>query len=266
MADRETTALGGGTIRSDPHRGAIPGAPVSTAGWTTVRGTSRDVEVVMARLDAPAETVRLLSRVLSDDERRRMGRLAFERDQRRFAVARGTLREVLGQRLGAEPAAITFEYGPRGKPALAQPFSPSGIRFNVAHTDDIAVFAFTREREVGVDVEAVRAMPDADVVADHFFSDVEKAAYRRLSPAERLAGFYACWTRKEAFIKAQGDGLHFPLHEFDVSLSPGEEARILRVGQTPGDRCGWSVQSFDTLPGVAGAVVVGEQSVVVDRL
>jgi 4'-phosphopantetheinyl transferase len=108
-------------------------------------------------------------------------------------------------------------------------------------------------------------MPDADLVAEHFFSEAETAVFRRLAPSDRLAGFYACWTRKEAFIKAQGDGLHFPLHEFDVSLDPIEPPRMLRVGQTPGDQCGWSLHSFSALPGVAGAVVVGEQPVVVDR-
>jgi 4'-phosphopantetheinyl transferase len=266
MADREATALSGGIMRSDPHGGVMPLSSMSAPWWTTVRVTSRVVEIVMARLDARADRVRALSDLLSDDERRRLSRFAFDRDRRRFAVARGTLREVLGERLGADPAAITFEYGRHGKPALGAPFSSSGVRFNVTHTDEIAVFALTHEREVGVDVESVRAMPDADLVAEHFFSEAETAVFRRLAPSDRLAGFYACWTRKEAFIKAQGDGLRFPLHEFDVSLDPTEPARILRVGQTPGGQCGWSLLSFSALPGVAGAVVVGEQPVLVDRV
>lgn len=265
MADREATALGGGITHSDPHGAIVPLASISPPWWTNVRVTSGDVEIVMVRLDAGAGRVRVLSGLLSEDERRRLSHFAFDRDRRRFAVARGTLREILAERLSADPAAITFEYGRHGKPALGQPFSSSGVRFNVAHTDDIAVFALTHEREVGVDVESVRAMPDADLVAEHFFSEAETAVFRRLAPSDRLAGFYACWTRKEAFIKARGDGLHFPLHEFDVSLDPAKPPRILRVGQTPGGQCGWSLQSFSALPGVAGAVVVGEQPVLVDR-
>jgi 4'-phosphopantetheinyl transferase len=232
--------------------------PLTAERCSNVGGLDRAVEVVTTELDAAPDTIHALTQLLSTDERRRMTRLAFESDRRRFAIARGTLRELLGARLGVDAASITFDYGPRGKPALSVAYAASGLRFNVAHTTDVAAFAFTDGREVGVDVEAFRPIPDADDVAAHFFSDAENDVYRRLGATQRLAGFYNCWTRKEAFIKAQGDGLHFPLRDFDVSL--GEDARILRVKGTPGDRCGWFMQSFLAAPGIAGAVVVANAS------
>ncbi|HKS06196.1 MAG TPA: 4'-phosphopantetheinyl transferase superfamily protein [Gemmatimonadaceae bacterium] len=260
MADRETTVRDGGTILVEPPSAASERPPATAGRCSSVPGLDRAVEVVTTELDATPNTIRALTQLLSADERRRMSRLAFDSDRRRFAIARGTLRELLAARLGADAASITFDYGPRGKPALGAAFADSGVRFNVAHTADVAVFAFADGREVGVDVEAFRAIPDADDVAAHFFSEAENAAYRRLAVTERLAGFYNCWTRKEAFIKAQGDGLHFPLRDFDVSFAPGEDARILRVGTTPGELCGWFMQSFVAAPGVPGAVVVSTSS------
>src|SRR5256886_7924492 len=113
-------------------------------------------------------------------------------------------------------------YGAHGKPALAPRFAASDLRFNVSHCDDLAVYAFSHGCEVGIDVEAVRVMGDADDLAARFFSRREHGAYRALHPRDKPLGFFQCWTRKEAFIKALGDGLSYPLDRFDVSLAPGE--------------------------------------------
>lgn len=122
----------------------------------------------------------------------------------------------------------------------------------------MAVYAFARGREIGVDVEALRALPDADDVAARFFSPREYDAYRSLEPRLRPLGFFNCWTRKEAFIKALGDGLYYPLARFDVSLAPDDPARILRVGTTPGERCGWCIETFSPAAGFVAAVVYAE--------
>lgn len=223
-----------------------------------VRG---DVEIVAAGLDVPPKTVHRLSLWLSEEERQRAGRFAFERDWRRFVVARGRLRELLGQRLDVRPETIQFTYGKRGKPAVEQPLCRSGLRFNVAHSADLAVYAFSYEHEVGVDVEAVRTFPDADDIAARFFSQREQEAYRALEFCHKQRGFFNCWTRKEAYIKALGDGLYHPLDGFDVTLAPGEPARILRVADTPGEQCGWRLESFVPAPGFIGAVAVEEGTV-----
>jgi 4'-phosphopantetheinyl transferase len=215
-------------------------------------------EVVVTRLDMGLEALRALAPLLSDVERQRASRFAFDRDRRRFTVARARLRQLLSARLDVRPEAVELTCGAHGKPSLAGRFADSDLRFNVSHSDDVAVYALSRGREIGIDVEAVRAVPDADDIAARFFSRRENEAYRTLDPCDRPLGFFNCWTRKEAFIKALGDGLYHPLDRFDVSLSPGEPARILRVEDTPGNACGWALDSFSPGPGLIGAVVWGE--------
>jgi 4'-phosphopantetheinyl transferase len=155
-----------------------------------------------------------------------------------------------------QPDAVELVYGSRGKPRLSRSFAAADLCFNVSHSEDVAVYAFTRGREVGIDVEAVRAMRDADEIAARFFSPCENESYRALDARDKPLGFFNCWTRKEAFIKALGDGLYHPLDNFDVSLAPGEPARILRIEQTFGDACGWALHGFSPGPGLIGAVVI----------
>jgi len=162
---------------------------------------------------------------------------------------------LLAARLDIGADSVELVYGERGKPALARRVAASNLRFSVSHCDDVAVYAFAFGREVGIDVEAVRVIPDADDIAARMFSRRESEAYRALDPSDKPLAFFSCWTRKEAFIKALGDGLSHPLDRFDVSFEPGEPARILRVDSTPGDRCGWTLYSFVPGPGLIGAIV-----------
>jgi 4'-phosphopantetheinyl transferase len=157
--------------------------------------------------------------------------------------------------LGVRPEEVELECGAHGKPALAGRFADSELRFNVSHCDDLAVYAFSSGRDIGIDVEAIRDLPDADDIAARFFSRGENAAYGALEPRDRPLGFFQCWTRKEAFIKALGDGLYHPLDRFDVTLAPDEPARILRVEDVPGDRCRWRLEGFSPVPGFVAAVV-----------
>ncbi|HEX9506476.1 MAG TPA: 4'-phosphopantetheinyl transferase, partial [Acidimicrobiia bacterium] len=128
------------------------------------------VEVIVTRFDVRSEALRAGAAVLSDEERDRARRFVFERDRQRFIVARGVLRWLLAARLGVRPQAVELVYGERGKPALAPRLAASGLRFNVSHCEDVAVYAFSSAGDVGVDVEAVRAMPDGDDVATRVFS------------------------------------------------------------------------------------------------
>jgi 4'-phosphopantetheinyl transferase len=213
-------------------------------------------DLVATRLDAPPEVVRAEAAVLSDSERQRADRFAFETGRRRFIIARATLRRLLAARLGARPADIEFAYGEQGKPALGAGFAGSNLQFNISHCDDFAVYGFSTVGEIGVDVEAVRWFADAAEVAARVFSPAERQAYSALDPLQQPIGFFNCWTRKEAFIKAAGDGLQRSLESFDVSLAPDEPAKILRVDNTSGERCGWSVASFVPAPGFVAAVVI----------
>jgi 4'-phosphopantetheinyl transferase len=218
--------------------------------------TDDAIEVVVMELDAGAAATHAAAKLLADGEQRRAERFLFERERRRYITARAHLRRLLAARLGERPEAIEFAYGRRGKPALAQRFAASGLRFNLSHCDGVAAYAFAHQREVGIDIEKVRLLPDADEVAARFFSPRENAAYRSLPADERGQGFFNCWTRKEAFIKALGGGLRIPLRRFDVSLRPGEPARLLRVGRKPGDRCRWRLIDLRPQAGFAGALVI----------
>lgn len=214
------------------------------------------IDVVVARLDAEPVAFQAAAALLSKSERLRASRFVMARDRRRFTVARSVLRQLLAVRLCARPDAIELKTEGHGKPALAKRFASSGLRFNLSHTGDIAVYAFAIGREVGIDVEEVRALPDADQLATRFFSHREKKDYHALDAGDKPRGFFNCWTRKEALVKALGTGLHHPLGSFDVSLAPNERARIIRIDSRFGGASAWGMETFSPVPGLVAAVVV----------
>ena len=222
--------------------------------WPAMVELDDAIEVVVTRLAVGPEAVRGSAVLLSDDERHRASRFVFDRDACRYIVARARLRQLLGVRLSAPPESVGFVYGAHGKPALAPRFADSGLCFNVSHCDDVAAYALSYGSAIGIDVEAVRVMSDADVIAARLFARRENEAYQALDPRDKPLGFFNCWTRKEAFIKALGDGLSHPLDRFEVSLAPGEPAKILRIENTPGEESGWSLDSFFPAPGYVAAI------------
>jgi 4'-phosphopantetheinyl transferase len=221
-----------------------------------------DVHVWLAFLGAAttASAPHDVEAALSPDERARAGRFAFERDRRRFAAARGILRHLLGMYLAADPGALAFRYGPRGKPALDAP-AGDPIAFNLSHSDDVAVFAFSRRGAVGVDVEAIRPMADREELAERFFSPGEVRALSSVAPVDRELAFFTCWTRKEAYVKAVGEGLALPLDGFDVTCAPGDPPRLT----VPGDEAAavrWVLGDLAPVPGFAAALATeGPRSV-----
>jgi 4'-phosphopantetheinyl transferase len=219
-----------------------------------VETTDAPIEVVVTRLAAEPEAVRASAPLLSDAERHRARRFAFERDASRFIVARARLRQLLAQRLGVRAQAVEFEYGAYGKPVLSRRFAHSDLHFNVSHCDDVAAYAFSCGHAIGIDVEAVREISDADNIAARYFSRLENATYRSLEPRDRPLGFFNCWTRKEAVVKAFGDGLSLPLDRFDVTLTPGEPAKVLRVEDRLGDASGWWLDSLSPTAGYVAAI------------
>ena len=214
------------------------------------------VEIRMMELNVDAGSAREAAELLSPDERRWARRFARERDRRRFTVARAALRRHIGALLGVSAGKIEFGYGPQGKPCLAGHHTGASLHFNVSHCNDVAALAFTTGGEIGVDIEAVRDMPDADAITDHLGSAAERMAWRALAARDRLRGFFNWWTRKEAFVKARGGGLSIPLDAFDVTLTPGAPARLLRVADQAADGPGWSLDEFAPGAGLVGAVAV----------
>jgi 4'-phosphopantetheinyl transferase len=201
-----------------------------------------EIEVVVTRLDETSESVAALARSLCAQERQRAARLRFERDRRRFIVARARLRELLAARLGVRPASVRLACNPNGKPALARQPAQAHWRFNVSHCEEVAVYALSRRREVGIDVEAIRSLPAADAIAAQCFTPRESEAYRGLAPRDKPLAFFRCWTRKEAFVKALGVGLSVRLDELDVS-----EGRV-------GENGAWRLESFSPLAGFIAAL------------
>jgi len=200
-------------------------------------------------LEVPEATLRSRERLLSGDERVRTVRFVFEADRRRFVACRGRLREILSMYVAVPPSKIVFGRGAKGKPFLAN----GGVHFSVAHSHELALVACCAVEEVGVDVELVRELPDAEQIVNQFFSPEEIAAWITLAEGERLRGFFECWTRKEAYVKALGDGLSRPLDSFHVQFSRREPAK---TAVPDGAKPRWSF--FDVSPShdYAGALAV----------
>lgn len=186
-----------------------------------------------------------LAGLLSPDEAERAARFRFERDRRAFVTTRGALRELIGSYLGVAPESVTFAYGSNGKPEV------EGLSFNVSHAGDVALAAFGAGR-VGVDVEEMRPDVEMRALARRFFTTAENEALEPLSGDELLRGFYGCWTAKEAFVKAVGEGLSFELDRVEVGVYP-KVPGIVSVDGRPNDV--WTVTEVDCGPGYAAAVV-----------
>jgi 4'-phosphopantetheinyl transferase len=215
-----------------------------------------EVHVWRASLAASPDELDRLHALLSDEERVRAARFRFEMHRDRFVAGRGTQRLLLARYLGVHPAAIRYRYAAHGKPALDGPEAESGLRFNVSNAEDGLLVALTLGREVGVDLEPVHRVVDRDAVARRFFSAPENLVYDTVAEDQRDAAFFTCWTRKEAYIKAVGDGLSMPLHCFDVTLRPGEPARLLATRGDPSQAERWTLRELDPGAGWLGAIVV----------
>ena len=194
-----------------------------------------------------------LEEVLSDDELERAARFRMEKHRRRFVVARAVLRMLLAAYTTTPAQAIRFRYGSAGKPSIDH-----SIRFNMSDSDDCAIYAVTENREIGVDLELLRAMPHALQLAERFFSSPEVASLRSVNPARIDEAFFTCWTRKEAYVKARGEGLTVPLHNFAVSVLPGEPPALLHAQSHPEELSRWSFHAIDVAGSVASLVVEGK--------
>lgn len=197
-----------------------------------------------------------LPETLSVDERIRAAQYAFAHDQRRFVTARGLLRAILGRYLHQRPHHLRFHYNRFGKPSLTVGTGTEQISFNLSHADDLVLYAVTRSRSVGIDLELVRADHDFAPISARFFLAEEHNAILALPVGLRPAAFFASWTRKEAYVKARGEGLSHPLNEFAVSTDPAGPARLLRTCADPAEANRWSMAHLEPGRGFVGAVAV----------
>ncbi len=186
-----------------------------------------DTHVFCATLDQPLARLEQFAEMLSADERARAARFVFKQDRTRFLAGRGQLREILGWLLHTRPAQLAFAYGDHGKPQLAAPVGGRFLYFNLAHSDTIAVCAVSAQHEIGIDIEHVRPIREAEEIATRFFSASENAEWHSLPAGRQMEAFYNLWTGREALVKAVGSGLGEPFGRAEMLLDSEKPARLL---------------------------------------
>ena len=213
--------------------------------------TAGEIHIWQASLDQPADRWHDLASLLSLDETARAAAFIFERDRRKFIVARALLRQLLGRYLNTNPRAVTFVYADKGKPSVAgHPI----LQFNVTHSHELALYAFGNNQPLGIDLEYKREVTDMQGIARGNFSAHENAVFNALPDHLKQEAFFNCWTRKEAYIKALGEGLSHPLDSFDVTFVPGEPARLTDVRGFPDEAAQWSFYGFKPRPDYIAAL------------
>jgi 4'-phosphopantetheinyl transferase len=193
---------------------------------------------------------------LSPDELTRAQRFHFEKDRQRYIRCRSSLRNLLSRYLGTPAADICFKYQPGGKPELTEQQNPLQLRFSVSHSDQMALIAVSAVHRLGIDIEKERSDIDAEALSERFFSSRERDGLRALPDHLRVAAFFACWTRKEAFLKATGDGLSFPLADFSVTTHPEVGPALEEIGGDTHARQQWFLSDISVGDGYHAAVAV----------
>jgi len=230
---------------------APPGSPALKNG---------DVHVWRVRLDQPPPIRETLSTLLDPDEKQRATSFCFPKDREHFSVARGALREVLSRYLHISAKRIQFTPNEYGKPSVSGQTSENRLRFNLSHSHGVALYALTGCGAIGVDIELIREEVAGLLIAKGCFSPIELSKLRALPRDLQTTAFFRCWTRKEAYIKARGEGLSHPLDQFVVSLAPGEPASLLHTANDPTEASEWSLRDVDPYPNYVAAIAVRSQA------
>lgn len=215
-----------------------------------------DIHVWRAYLLLPESQQQRVWQLLTPEEQQRAQSFRFEQHRLRWSTARGVLRHLLSFYTQSEPQTIHLKHNAYGKPALALPQTARPLMFNISHSHDYALYAFAYQRELGVDIEQMRTNIELDDLANHCFSALEQATYATLPSEQKVQGFYQCWTRKEAYIKARGMGLSLPLKLFDVTLRPDEPAHLIASREDVREVERWQLYNLQPATGYAGALFV----------
>ena len=215
---------------------------------------NHQIHVWAARLDLLPVDLDELNSSLAPSECERAARFRFDLHRNRFIAGRGLLRAVLGRYLKTNPARLEFDYSATGKPALSGGAAGVRIGFNLAHSEDLAVLAVMLGQDVGIDVEWVRPIPDAEQLVARFFSSRENAAFQALPEAQREVAFFNLWTRKEAWLKATGEGIAGSLKRVEVSFLAGEPARLIKIEDSQEEAARWRLIELNPALGFAAAL------------
>lgn len=216
-----------------------------------------DDEVQLWIAEVPAAGVDLTPHfcLLSPDERERAARFGVLEARRQFVFGRAFLRQLLGACLRIDPAAVALVYQPRGKPVVAQATAGKNLRFNLSHSGCLVAMALAWGREVGVDIEQLQHLDDCELLAERIFSTRELCELRALPKPLQQEAFFNGWTRKEAYLKATGEGLTDALPAIEVTLAPGKPPELLGLPVGPEAMRQWAIQAIPMPPGCVGAVV-----------
>jgi 4'-phosphopantetheinyl transferase len=214
-----------------------------------------EVHVWRASPDQPDAYIRDLKQILSPDEQERAAKFYFEADRRRYVVGRSTLRMLVGHCLGTPADRLRFDFGEAGKPSVTAGVLPP-LQFNVSHSREVVLIALARGRALGIDVEQIRTSVAVDQIAARFFSANEYKGLSLLTADMQRDAFFACWTRKEAYLKASGAGLSLPLDQFEVSLLPGDQPRLIATRHDPAEATRWTLRELDVGHGYKAAMAV----------
>jgi 4'-phosphopantetheinyl transferase len=213
------------------------------------------VEIWRANLDQPKSCQAQLAATLSREEQTRAERFHFDLHRQRFITGRGILRNILSRYLGKDPRELEFCYSDRGKPSLVSKNTKFDLRFNLSHSQDLALYAIALDRDLGIDLEFIRQNNDAVKIAQRFFSPHEYKKLLALAEDQQQRAFFDIWTCKEAYLKATGEGL-VGLQQVEVSLASGEAPRLLLSPDTMLPSTKWFLEQLTPNPNYAGAVAV----------
>lgn len=208
-----------------------------------------EIDLWIANAHDMTDSLTVYRELLSEDESDRASHLKFDHLSEFYIFCRGTLRRILSRYLGVPGDTVRFRYGEMGKPFLE---APTDLQFNASHSGNLFVCAVSSGSTIGVDVEEIRPMDDITAIASHFFSPTEQRHLTSLAEADRTHAFYECWTRKEAVIKATGEGVSRPLDSFEVAFGPAATPCLLRIDDDSSPS--WTMDSFEPSPGYIGAV------------
>lgn len=216
--------------------------------------SDNEIHIYQSYINKPPSETDNFRNILSQDELQKADRYKFDSDRNNYITCRAILRNILSQYTDFSPEDINFSYTDKGKPYLKN----NEINFNVAHSNNYAVYALIKEKEVGIDLEFLREIPDALKIASRYFSSSEITDLKKISDAKLDRAFLNCWTRKEAFIKATGDGLSYPLSDFSVSLD-SDLPEILLIKKKPNEIKKWSLYDVEVEAGYISSLAVMSQ-------
>ncbi len=222
----------------------------------SLTGTKDEIHIWYAMLDDSIEQFEYYSQLLTAEEKNKAAGFRFKQSRIHFVLRRGILRTILGLYLAKKPNLVELRNRKNGKPELVPSRGTNSIQFSLSHSNGVALYGFTRECDIGVDIEYVRQIDDMELLSQSFFSQSENSTLQALPVEERKRAFFKCWTRKEAFIKATGEGLSYPLNSFEVSLGLNEPPSLLILKEDGGKGTLWSIGEPELISNVAAAFAI----------